>query len=248
MLKFSPANTKLKKLYKKRYLQKWLRGRRKVYSLDLLSGWSCPFAKDCHSKAVQTPKGRRIQDGPDCQFRCYAASQEVQYDNVYKVRKDNFDAIRKCRTQADIVKLLESSLPKNAGIVRWHSAGDFFSPKYFGAAVELAKRHPDVLFYAYTKALGYWASNFDDIPANLVLTASRGGRLDELIDTWGMRSVVVVKSGYQARKAGLPVDNDDSHAADPARRENDFALVIHGTQPKGSELGKVVAKNNRRSR
>lgn len=248
MVKFSPANTKLKKLYKKRYLQKWLKGGRKVYSLDLLSGWSCPFARDCNSRAVETPAGRRIQDGKHCQFRCYSASQEVQYDNVYKVRKSNFDAIRNCKTQGEIVKLLQDSLPKNAGIVRWHSAGDFFNPKYFSAAVELARRNPNVLFYAYTKAVGYWITHLDkgSLPSNLVLTASRGGKFDALIDTWNLRSVQVVGSTYQARKLGLPVDNDDSHAADPARRDNSFALVIHGTQPKGSDYGKIVARNNRK--
>jgi hypothetical protein len=202
---------------------------------------------------VETPEGRRIQDGKETLFRCYSASQEVQYDNVYKNRKANFDAIRNCKTQGEIVKLLQDSLPKNAGIVRWHSAGDFFSPKYFSAAVELARRNPHILFYAYTKAVGYWITHLDKIgpksecgiPDNFVLTASRGGKLDELIESYGLRSVLVVKSTYQARKLGLPVDSDDSHAADPARRENDFALVIHGTQPKGSDYGKVVARLNR---
>jgi hypothetical protein len=36
-------------------------------------------------------------------------------------------------------------------IVRWHDAGDFFSPEYLNLAYALAKDHPDVNFYAYTK-------------------------------------------------------------------------------------------------
>ena len=195
---------------------------------------------------METPEGRRIQDGNHCKFRCYSASQEVQYDNVYKVRQSNFAAIRNCKTQGEIVKLLLDNLPKNAGIVRWHSAGDFFSPKYFSAAIEVAKRRPDVLFYGYTKAVTYWVVKLDSIPNNLVLTASRGGKFDHIIDMWKLRSVQVVGSTYQAKKLGLPVDSDDSHAADPARRDNSFALVIHGTQPKGSAYGKIVARNNRK--
>jgi hypothetical protein len=35
--------------------------------------------------------------------------------------------------------------------VRWHDAGDFFSPEYLNLAYALAKDHPDVNFYAYTK-------------------------------------------------------------------------------------------------
>ena len=36
-------------------------------------------------------------------------------------------------------------------IVRWHDAGDFFSPEYLDLAYAVAKDHPDVSFYAYTK-------------------------------------------------------------------------------------------------
>jgi len=36
-------------------------------------------------------------------------------------------------------------------IIRWHDAGDFFSPEYLDKAYNLAKKFPDVDFYAYTK-------------------------------------------------------------------------------------------------
>ena len=36
-------------------------------------------------------------------------------------------------------------------VVRWHDAGDFFSPQYLEMAYDVAKKHPDVDFYAYTK-------------------------------------------------------------------------------------------------
>jgi hypothetical protein len=48
--------------------------------------------------------------------------------------------------------------------IRWHDAGDFFSPEYQALAFKLAAAHPDVKFYAYTKiadaALGQKPSNF----------------------------------------------------------------------------------------
>jgi hypothetical protein len=48
--------------------------------------------------------------------------------------------------------------------IRWHDAGDFFSPEYQDLAFKLASAHPDVKFYAYTKiadaALGQKPSNF----------------------------------------------------------------------------------------
>jgi len=111
MLKFSNANTKLKKL--ERFLDKG----KKVYSFDLLSGHSCPFAKDCLSKAVETVDGKRsIKDGPDTLFRCYAASQEVEYTNVYKLRKANFDTIadliRNKAAVSMIASEIQNALPK----------------------------------------------------------------------------------------------------------------------------------------
>lgn len=36
-------------------------------------------------------------------------------------------------------------------IVRWHDAGDFFSPQYLKVAYDIARQHPSVDFYAYTK-------------------------------------------------------------------------------------------------
>ena len=36
-------------------------------------------------------------------------------------------------------------------IIRWHDAGDFFSPEYLDKAYLLAKKFPNVDFYAYTK-------------------------------------------------------------------------------------------------
>lgn len=35
--------------------------------------------------------------------------------------------------------------------VRWHDAGDFFSPEYLDMALKMAESHPNVKFYAYTK-------------------------------------------------------------------------------------------------
>jgi hypothetical protein len=35
--------------------------------------------------------------------------------------------------------------------VRWHDAGDFFSPEYLDLALKMAAKHPNVKFYAYTK-------------------------------------------------------------------------------------------------
>jgi hypothetical protein len=239
-LKFSKANTKLKKLYKIPELQEWLVGKRnKIYSLDKPAGWSCPFAKDCLSKAVLKDNKTTIKDGKHTKFRCYAASQEAQYRETYEMRRYNFSLI-KGKTEEQITKRLEHSLPANIGINRIDSSGDFHSQAEFNAWVNIAIAHPDVLFYAYTKSLVYWIAwlkEHGSLPHNLVMTASRGGRTDYLIDKHGLREAVVVYSEQQAADLGLEIDNDDSHASRPSLRHQSFALLIHGTQPKGSEAG-----------
>jgi len=49
-------------------------------------------------------------------------------------------------------------------VVRWHDAGDFFSPDYLSLAYSVARTLPDVEFYAYTKmasvAMGEKPKNF----------------------------------------------------------------------------------------
>ena len=74
----------------------------------------------------------------------------------------------------------------------------------------------------------------------MVLTASRGGRLDNLIDKHSLREAVVVFNEQQAKEKGLEIDHDDSHAADPSKANQSFALLIHGVQPKDSEASKAV--------
>ena len=244
MLKFSKANAKTQALKNDSELADYLTDKRKIYSLDLLSGYSCPYAEKCLSKAVQLPTGKRkIRDGKKTEFRCFSASQEVQYTNVYNSRKHNFDLLRK-QNHEEMVKLINSSLPENAGIVRIHVAGDFFSLPYMHAWYMVAALNPNVLFYAYTKSLKFWVGGINELPIlhNFVLTASYGGRDDHMIDEFNLRSTKVVFSEAEAEELGLAIDHDDSHAAKPSLRDNSFALLIHGTQPAGSEASTALKK------
>ena len=250
MLKFSAANAKIEALANDPELAQYLTGKRKVYSFDLLSGYSCPFAESCLSKAVVQPNGKRkIQDGLRTQFRCFSASQEVQYTNVYNLRKHNFDLLKDCKDLDSMIDLIMSSLclHTNAGIVRIHVAGDFFSEKYFQAWAIVASALPKVLFYAYTKSLKYWVRHRQVLPKNFILTASYGGRTDYLIELHNLRFAQVVYSEQEAHDLGLAIDHDDTHAAKPGLRNQSFALMLHGTQPKGSVAAdalKVLKKNN----
>lgn len=222
-LKFSKGNAKLDK---------------SIHILSLLAGWSCPGADECKSKAVETLDGLKIRDGKNTKFRCYAASQEVLFKKTYAAHRANFDVL-KGKKKSDLVKLIKDSLPKKAKIIRLHASGDFFSQRYFDAWIEVAKDNPSVIFYAYTKSLQYWVKRLGNIPSNLVLTASFGGKYDELINLHNLRYARVVFSEAEAKAAGLEIDKDDSHAI---KNGPSFALLLHGVQPKGTEASKALVK------
>lgn len=241
-MKFSKANAKIQALRDVPSLAHYLAGKRKVYSFDLISGYSCPFAEQCLSKAVADAQGKRkIKDGTKTQFRCFSASQEVQYSYLYNLRKNNFEELRSLKTRQLMAEGIIAAMPKDTGIVRIHVGGDFFSENYMLAWFDVARQNPDKLFYAYTKSLPYLVNQLilEDgscgIPDNVSITASRGGRFDHLIDQYNLKEAVVVYSEQQASDLGLEIDHDDSHAA--IKNNQSFALLVHGTQPKGSEAG-----------
>jgi hypothetical protein len=60
--------------------------------------------------------------------------------------------------------------------VRWHDAGDFFSPEYLDMALKMAKQHPDVKFYAYTKMAG---AALAQKPANFIINWSEGANTQQ---------------------------------------------------------------------
>lgn len=253
---FGDANAKLRALETKM--------KRKVVTFSLLSGHSCPYAKECDSRAVvggevkgniltrllqkvkKIVKGKRyIVDGPHTLFRCFSASQEVLFTGVYNSRKNNGELVKLAAVSVDAAASeIVSQLPKKAGIVRIHVGGDFQTKAYFHAWLLAAKQKPDVLFYAYTKSLPFWvwAKENDLIPQNFLLTASYGGYKDELIEKHGLRYSKVVFSKAEARKLRLPIDHDDSHAANPKLANKSFALLLHGVQPKGSKASEALGK------
>lgn len=230
-----------------------------VFTFSLPSGFTCPGALDCLSKANK--ETGKIVDGPKTVFRCFSASQEALYKNVRKSRWDNFDKLKaamgtwekdtnKMFAMADLIR---ASIPKKANIIRIHVAGDFFNQNYFNAWAYTAACRQDVLFYFYTKSLPFWINRLDVIGngrtskgfelKNFVPTASYGGRNDELIKQYNLRTAQVVYSDAEAKKLKLVIDHDDTHAM---KHGKDFALIIHGTQPKGSDASKAlqVLKSN----
>jgi hypothetical protein len=208
---------------------------KKIYTFSIVSGYTCPFAKDCLAK-VDRISGK-LTDGPDTKFRCFSASQEALFPAVRKSRWNNFEKILNAIKNNTLVDLILKNIPKKATIIRVHVAGDFFNQAYFNAWMQVARNRPDIIFYAYTKSIGFWINQLGNIPSNFKLNASYGGKQDNLIEQYNLKYAKVVFSVEQA--GNLKIDHDDTSAY---MRDESFCLLIHNTQPKGSEASKALSK------
>jgi hypothetical protein len=210
-----------------------------TYTFSLPAGHTCPYAVECLSKAGRADG--KVKDGARTRFRCFAASMERMI-SIRTSRWRNLETLKACKSLGEMVALIRRSLPRKARTVRIHVSGDFFRQDYFDAWMIVAWTTPGVVFYAYTKAVPLWAARIGSIPDNFVLTASKGGSHDATAEVLGLRTARVVLSEGEAAALGLEIDHDDSHAMRPG---GDFALLIHGTQPPGSEAGKAWARLKR---
>lgn len=184
--------------------------RDEVYEFSLPVGHTCPGAETC---LVRVNRKTGKQKNESDAYKCYAASAE-RFPGVREHRWKNFE---ECKN-GDL-----PMPPEEAKRVRIHPGGDFFNQKYFDNWLAVCVSRPKDEFWAYTKSLLYWQKRLGEIPKNLQLTASFGGKHDHLILELGLKHCIVVNSLEDAAVAGLPVDYNDDLARNPAIQR--FALV-----------------------
>lgn len=227
---------------------------------SLPAGYTCPFATVCKNFPAKWEgpiKGgkfkrpaswdKNIKPGPKAEIMCYAARAQGQYPGANVQAFKNLDLLKKMKTKEKMANLIIKSMEyhglANTDILRIHEAGDFFSQDYLDAWIEVAKKMPQTLFYAYTVSLPYYMARKNSLPKNFKIIASMDKNNEQFILDNGLRYSRVVGSEEEARELGLPIDVDDSIAWGS---DDNFALVIHGSQPKGSEAAETL-KQNRKS-
>ena len=171
-----------------------------VYEWNLPSGFTCPFAMEC---LVKVDRHTGKFDNKSKAYRCYSAMQE-RFPAVRNHRWENFDFLRDGG---------KPEIPKKAEAVRIHMSGDFYSQDYFDMWLDICNENPKIEFWAYTKSLKYWVKRINEIPDNLILTASKGGRNDYLIDEYNLKNVEIIKTKEDAK--GKPIDTCDDQARMP---------------------------------
>lgn len=222
------------------------------WSFSLPSGFTCPYAASCLTKADR--ETGKIKDAKEIDFRCFSASTESSFPSVRKSRWNNFEALKAIgNSNVDgmakaIVSSIENQLPRNQKIFRIHVGGDFFNKNYLEAWLQVANYYPDIIFYAYSKSVPYFLNR--KLPENFRVTFSKGGKYDDILEKEGLKFSVVVFSKEEAENyvwhdkngkqhIGLEIDHDDSHAW---KDDKPFALLLHGIQPKGSEAAAALKK------
>jgi hypothetical protein len=192
-----------------------------VYEWNLPTGSTCPFALECKVTVDRLTGKFDIKKG---QYRCYAASPE-RFPAVREHRWKNFELVKSG---------VKPTIPLDCKSIRIHAAGDFYNQEYFDMWLEIANENPEVEIWAYTKSLSYWVKRINEIPKNLILTASYGGRQDDLIEKHGLKNVIVYPNADSVPK-DRPIDNND----DWARKPNvNFALLDN------MKVSKKSQKNN----
>jgi hypothetical protein len=218
---------------------------------NLPAGKTCPGADKCMAFVTLNSEGkRRVNDGPEMEFRCFAASSEALFGKVYDSRQNNFNSIKNLLKNfsvgvagnivADMIQSQRKKRGKNITThVRIHESGDFFTADYFAMWMHVCRLIPDLTFYAYSKNLPMILDyGMDLLPSNFYLTASMGGKFDYLIEEgYFPRYSVVLMNQAEADARGLEVDHDETHCY---TQDGPFALLVHGIQPAGSVYGKAV--------
>lgn len=118
--------------------------------------------------------GHSCHNCSECIHYCYDIKANWQYENVRIARAENL-AMMKINRDGTF-RLIDEyiSRKRKHKAFRWHVSGDILDIDYFDRMVQIARRHPDWIFWTYTKCYHFvnaWIASHggtkEAIPANL---------------------------------------------------------------------------------
>lgn len=143
-----------------------------------------------------------------CRFGCYAMAGNYLRPNVKAKLMERYELTQ----SGDMVRVLDAEIrdvikKKYADkdiFIRVHDTGDFYSEQYLNDWFTLARLHPDITFYCYTKMITMFKAydSWGRVPANFKYVQSYGGKEDKYIDTTKAHARVfenvdeLTKAGY----------------------------------------------------
>lgn len=126
---------------------------------------TCPGAGDCQS-ICYAKKGRYVMFKPSWE-------NQSRVLNFLLNDPDGFASALSQEIAAVEAKNDKKGFKTN---IRWHDAGDFFSPAYTDVAASVARRFPNIKFYAYTKMGKAMTTG---MPPNFLWNWSEGAKSSE---------------------------------------------------------------------
>lgn len=143
-----------------------------------------------------------------CKHYCYDLKAVLQYPNVLKARAENTAMMLQDMdgTFAQIDNYI--SRQKAHKYFRWHVSGDILSVEYFDHMVRIARKHPDWVFWTYTKAYTYvntWLhdNGRDSLPKNLSVMFSVWNGM-ACPNPFGMPTFTCIMEGMEPENGSWP--------------------------------------------
>lgn len=142
--------------------------------------------------AGRLPDGRTYNTCPAagiCAKVCYARNGTYNFPAVRAKHQRNLARVLDDlpRWKADMLTELSARrfrpTEDQPVYIRIHDAGDFFTDAYLTAWLDIARAHPDLVFYSYTKEVARFRRLVEPAPPpNFLWCYSYGGREDHLLD------------------------------------------------------------------
>lgn len=184
-----------------------------IVSFNLIPIVHCPMAGACKQYCYATVGQQAFRSGVLRRARAFLATQQADFVP---------------RMIAEVARAVK----KGARAVRVHDSGDFYSYEYMMQWLEIAKAHPGVRFYAYTKMVSLVRLAYKNglVPDNFRLIQSLGGVADARIDHSLPHSRIF--TSHEDLLAAGYADASESDAPAAFGASPLIGLVIHGAKSK----------------
>lgn len=188
--------------------------RERYYNFSILATpCTCPNSGACRHGCM-ADNGRMALDTAR---RAYAENLAMVRDGTIwdRIRGELNAMVRRADKAGDEVR------------IRIHDSGDFFSAEYLENWLEIVREFPTVRFYAYTKMVSMISAI--ELPDNMRVVFSYGGKEDRLLDTLDVPKAIVIKADGTVPNGYVDGSHDDRYASEGMS----VALRYHG--PKSRE-------------
>lgn len=160
-----------------------------------------------------------------CKVYCYAQQGRYIFQHVRSVAQRRYLATMK----SDFVEKMSDEIQKKQPThLRIHSSGDFYSLEYLQKWIQIAKKHPSIIFYCYTKSVSMVKSQ--KLPKNFKVVFSFGGKEDHLIDVRHDKHSKVFHTFDEAERKGYMPLNDGDHIIFDNPLKKKMCNVYHGVK------------------